>query len=35
MPTQEIVLVVANAALVVLEYAWINGQCLPIGGGVW
>ena len=29
---QEFVLSAARAAVFVLEYAWINGQCLPVGG---
>ena len=31
---QEIVLAAARAVVIVLEYAWINGQCLPVAGGV-
>lgn len=31
---QEIVLAAARAAVLVLEYAWINGQCLPVGGAL-
>ena len=29
---QEIVLAAARAVVFVLEYAWVNGQCLPVGG---
>lgn len=31
---QEFVLAAARAAVFVLEYAWINGQCLPVGGAL-
>lgn len=31
---QELLFAVVNAAVSVLEYAWINGQCLPMAGGV-
>ena len=31
---QEIVLAAARAVVFVLEYAWINGQCLPVGGAL-
>lgn len=31
---QELILAAARAAVFVLEYAWINGQCLPIGGAL-
>lgn len=31
---QELLLAVVDAAVSVLEYAWINGQCLPMVGGV-
>lgn len=30
---QEIVLAAARAVVFVLEYAWVNGQCLPVEGG--
>ena len=30
---QEFVLAAARAAVFVLEYAWVNGQCLPMVGG--
>lgn len=30
---QELLLAAARAAVFVLEYAWINGQCLPVAGG--
>lgn len=28
---QELLIAAARAAVFVLEYAWINGQCLPVG----
>ena len=31
---QELLLAAARAAVFVLEYAWINGQCLPVGGAL-
>lgn len=31
---QELLIAAARAAVFVLEYAWINGQCLPVAGGV-
>lgn len=31
---QEIVLAAARAVVFVLEYAWVNGQCLPVGGAL-
>lgn len=29
---QELLIAAARAVVFVLEYAWINGQCLPVGG---
>lgn len=31
---QELLIAAARAAVFVLEYAWINGQCLPVGGAL-